>query len=153
MKIRILARVIIFAKDRILLVKNRGMNFWYPPGGEWEFKKETIIEAAKREVKEETGLDVEIIRLLYLQEFHPNSTTIFFETFWLGKPHGKLTQVKNWKDLMHEGLVEEARWFTKDEIQNLQVFPKRLKTTFWERINKFLEEEDPFIGVLGLEQV
>jgi len=48
MKIRILARVVIYNKGKILLVRNKGESFWYPPGGQWEYKKENIIEAARR---------------------------------------------------------------------------------------------------------
>ena len=44
MKIRILARVIIYNKSKILLVRNKGESFWYPPGGQWEYEKENTKE-------------------------------------------------------------------------------------------------------------
>ncbi|MFH1956829.1 MAG: NUDIX domain-containing protein [Patescibacteria group bacterium] len=87
MKIRILARVVIYNKGKILLVRNKGESFWYPPGGQWEYEKENIIEAARREVEEEVGLKVNIEKLLYLQEFRPKKDLKIFpkrlkNTFW-----------------------------------------------------------------------
>lgn len=52
-------------EDAILLVQQRystGELGWALPGGTWEID-ESAEEAARREVKEETGLDVEIVRL------------------------------------------------------------------------------------------
>lgn len=149
MNIRILARVITYdsKENKILLVKNRGTNFWYAPGGQWEHKKETILEAAKREVKEETGLNVEIVCLLYVQEFHATEDTIFFETFWLAKPQIYTKLSKLHMDLDPNGQVETAKWFLQTDLQEIKVFPKRLKDTFWKNIKNFLDQEDPFIGV------
>jgi ADP-ribose pyrophosphatase YjhB (NUDIX family) len=149
MNLRTLARVIVYDKDdnKILLVKNKGTNFWYAPGGEWEFEKENILEAAKREVKEESGLNVEIKKLLYMQEFHATENAIFFETFWLAEPIDNKELDNQHIDLDPNGQVEEARWFGKEDIQELKVFPKRLKNTFWDNIDVFLKSEDPFIGV------
>lgn len=149
MKIKLLARVITYDEDseKILLVKNKGMNFWYPPGGGWEYENENILECAKREVYEETGLHVNIKKMLYLQEFHDSGESIFFETFWLAElSHDQLLN-ENHVDLDPNGNVEVAQWFHKEDLQNLKVFPGRLKSTFWDNIATFLEHEDPFIGV------
>lgn len=144
MKIRILARVVIHNRNKILLVKNKGTNFWYAPGGEWEYEKENIIEAAKREVKEEVGLMVDIKKMLYLQEFRPKKDLIFFESFWLAKlMPGQVYDCKH-ADLDPNGQVEVASWYSKKDLQDMKVFPKRLKNTFWDLINK--KTEDPFIG-------
>jgi 8-oxo-dGTP diphosphatase len=143
MKIRIIVRVVIYNKGKVLLVRNKGENFWYPPGGEWEYKKEKIIEAALREVKEEVGLKVKIERFLYLQEFYPKPGLIFFEIFWLAKLlSGKSLNHKH-VDLDPNGQVEIAVWYSKDDLKNLKVFPKRLKTTFW-NLRK-IKSENPFM--------
>ena len=149
MKIRILARVVTHdsKENKILLVRNKDTKFWYAPGGGWEHEKENILECAKREVKEEADLDVDVLRLLYVQEFHATEDTIFFETFWLAKPAGNTLINEMHIDLDPNGAVEEARWFSKDELQELKVFPKRLKNTFWDNVAKLKETEDPFIGV------
>ena len=149
MNIRILARVVIYNPEdnKILLVKNKGTNFWYAPGGGWEYDKENILQCAEREVTEEVGLSVEIKRILYLQEFHATEDSIFFETFWLAVPKAGTEINENHMDLDPNGQVETGRWFSKEELQDLKVFPKRLKNTFWDNIDKFIIEEDPFIGV------
>jgi 8-oxo-dGTP pyrophosphatase MutT (NUDIX family) len=149
MNVRILARVVTYDHDenKILLVRNRDTNFWYAPGGGWEHERENILQCAQREVKEEAGLDVQVLRLLYMQEFHATPETIFFETFWLAKPNGDVKLSEIHVDLDPNGAVEEARWFSKEEVKDLKVFPKRLKNTFWDIIDFAIEAEDPFIGV------
>lgn len=147
MKLRIVSRAIIYNKNKTLLVKNKNENFWYPPGGAWNYKKEDITQAAIREIKEETNLDIKILRLLYVQEFHPTPDIVFFEVFWLAKLLSKQTLNKNHCDLDPSGQVEAARWFSRSALKNLNVFPRRLKNTFWTKIKRIKNEEDPFIGV------
>jgi ADP-ribose pyrophosphatase YjhB (NUDIX family) len=88
MQTRVLARVVAYDPDaeKILLVRNKGADYWYAPGGGWECERETIEQCAVREVREEAGLAVRLKRLLYLQEFHAKEDLIFFETFWLAVP-------------------------------------------------------------------
>ena len=149
MKIKLLSRVVTYDKNlgKILLVKNKGMNFWYAPGGGWEYESENILECAKREVHEETGLHVDIKKMLYVQEFHESSESIFFETFWLAEPSHDQSLNQNHVDRDPNGNVEAAQWFNKEELQELKVFPKRLKNTFWDNIASVLDSEDSFIGV------
>ncbi|MEM3506619.1 MAG: NUDIX hydrolase [Candidatus Bathyarchaeia archaeon] len=57
---------VIIDKDSVLLVKRKhepGKGLWSIPGGLVELG-ETVREAVKREVKEETGLDVEVVKLI-----------------------------------------------------------------------------------------
>lgn len=149
MDIRILSRVVVYdqKENKILLVKNKGTNFWYAPGGGWEHDKENILQCAEREVVEEVGLEVNIERLLYAQEFHATADTIFFEMFWLAIPKAGAEIDEAHIDLDPNGQVETARWYSKEELQELKVFPKRLKNTFWDNISRMLEDENPFIGV------
>jgi len=149
MDIRILARVVVYdpQENKILLVRNKETNYWYAPGGGWEYNKENILECAKREVKEEVGLAVDIKKMLYLQEFHATRDTIFFEVFWFSIPQEGEKYNKEHIDLDLNGQVEEAKWFSQIELLELKVFPKRLKDSFWKNIETFLEKEDPFIGV------
>ncbi len=149
MKIRLVTRVVTYDSNnrKVLLVKNRDQDFWYPPGGGWDYDKENIVECAEREVLEETGQKVKIIKLLYVQEFHDAQDSISFETVWLAEPTGdtKLDELHIDRDM--DGKVETAKWFSEKELQTIKVFPKRLQDTFWKNIERFLKEEDPFIGV------
>ena len=57
---------LVMEDDKVLLVKRQtepGKGLWSIPGGLVELG-ETILEAAKREVKEETSLDIEIRELI-----------------------------------------------------------------------------------------
>lgn len=149
MNIRLIARAIIYDPKtrKILLVKNKGTDFWYPPGGAWEYEHEHVKECARREVLEETGLDVTIQKLLYVQEFHESDDMIFFETFWLAELayEQSLNQTHTNRDL--KGSVEQAQWFSQENIENLIIFPKRLKNSFWKIIDNVLNTEDPFIDI------
>ena len=144
--LRVLSRVLIIEDQKILLARNKNADFWYPPGGGWEYETETIKECAKREVMEETGYSVDIKDLLWLQEFH-ESGKIFFETFWRAYVSDDNKQtietINDHIDLDPRGAVEEVRWFTAAELEGLKVFPKRVK--HFDDIPANVTQ-DPFIG-------
>lgn len=146
-KLRIISRAVIYSRGKILLAKNRGEKFWYPPGGGWDFQNESIIDAAKREVIEEAGIRIKIIRLLYVQEFHPDAKSIFFEIFWLASPLVGEKLEKGHRDSDAHGQVESVKWFSRKELQNIKIFPERLKSTFWKKLRAIKQSEDPFIGI------
>jgi ADP-ribose pyrophosphatase YjhB (NUDIX family) len=147
-QLRILARALVIHNSKILLVRNKGANFWYPPGGGWEYETETITECASREVKEETGYDVVVDRMLWLQEFHTEGKT-FFETFWLTRLDAPTpeheSELERHIDLDPDGMVEEGRWYTQDELVSLKVFPKRVKD-YGDYLKELPGTKDPFIG-------
>ena len=60
----------ILNDDKILMVCHRTLSraYWTFPGGAVE-KNETFEQAAVREVKEETGLNVNVVRLLFEEEY------------------------------------------------------------------------------------
>jgi len=149
MNLRVVSRAIIYNKDskKILLARNKGADFWYAPGGGWEHDQENIQEAVIREVKEECGLDVATQRLLYAQEFHPTDDEIFLELFWLCHVNKNQISQNNHTDTDPEGEVDEVRWFNQVELQDLKIFPKRLKHSFWKNIQHIMKIEDSFIGV------
>jgi 8-oxo-dGTP diphosphatase len=79
--------VVVNDENKLLLIKNprRG---WELPGGGVE-KGEAIKAAAVREVKEETGIDVELLKFCGV---HQNLTFNFCNNIFIGKPiGGKLT--------------------------------------------------------------
>ncbi|TCL56192.1 ADP-ribose pyrophosphatase YjhB (NUDIX family) [Kineothrix alysoides] len=62
---KIETRAAMFSESKILLVKEQGK--WALPGG-WIDYNETIATSTRREVKEETGLDIEPLRIIAIQD-------------------------------------------------------------------------------------
>ena len=60
---RVSVSAIIFADNRVLLAHRRDIDWWNLPGGGME-AGETVEQAMCREVLEETGLEVEVERLV-----------------------------------------------------------------------------------------
>jgi len=68
--------IIFDKKKRVLLCHRRDMDLWNLPGGGLK-KKESPCEGVKREVKEETGLNIEIIKTSNIY-FKPKEQEIVF---------------------------------------------------------------------------
>jgi len=78
------AYAIILHDGRVLLLRNRSSGKYAFPGGGIEIG-ETIEVALKREVKEETGLDVEMLRFFHFKEhfFYYDPMDEAFHSFML----------------------------------------------------------------------
>jgi 8-oxo-dGTP diphosphatase len=86
MRYGISAGAILVTDERILLVHHQvdgKFDFWVPPGGRLE-GNESICDCAKREVLGETGLNVELDQILYVQEFWEPEYD-FCKFYFLGK--------------------------------------------------------------------
>ena len=151
MRTRIVARAVVLDRDRnaILLVRNKGAEYWYIPGGGWEAERENILECAAREVREETGLEVSIGKFVYQQEFHASADLIVLEAFYMACAVGDVTLDKNHIDTDPDGAVGEARWFTRDEAAAIEIYPKVFETRFWDDLDDIVNGADRFIGVNG----
>ncbi len=67
---RLSARLILVEGGRVLLARHvhpDGRDFWCFPGGGVE-RGERVAEAARREAREELGIDVELLGVAHLQE-------------------------------------------------------------------------------------
>lgn len=129
----------------ILFVRNRDQKWWCVPGGGWNHTRESILECTEREVFEETGVQVNTIKLLYVQTLYikkQNST--WLELFWLAQPVGDTGIPRGHTD--QYGAVSEARWFSKEELQTIIIYPEILKNTFWDIVDNIYQEENRYLG-------
>lgn len=128
---RISAGAIVVRDDRVLLVRHAlpgQYDFWVCPGG-GALGDESLEEAAAREVREETGLEASIGRLLYVEELvHPEARHV---KFWFagevasGEPDcSRPEAVAEW--------IVEARWLARPEFAGTTVFPPMLANRYWQ---------------------
>ncbi len=142
MKHRIRAAVIIVDNNKILLVKHvhpeTGYEWWVPPGGGVEEKDNSVFDCAKRETFEETNLEIDTSQIVYIREFFDNENQkLNIELFMLANHYEGTISLENLKgNGPDEFFIKEVKWFTKEELQNITVFPEILKDTFWNDYKK-----------------
>lgn len=120
------AVVVIINKDKILLIHRfkRGKEYYVLPGGRVE-DGETIEQAAVREVKEETNLDVSLDRKLWEYENEKGGGLEHY--FWATKFTGKLQLGGPEKERMNEKNQYYPEWVLLKKIKELKLFPGAIK--------------------------
>ncbi|MCX6749837.1 MAG: NUDIX domain-containing protein [Candidatus Pacearchaeota archaeon] len=120
MEVRKVSGGIIINDGKILLIKRRhepNKNTWCPPGGFTEKSiNEPVEDCCIREVKEETNIDVEIIKKLDILKFYNKIKDRDEEVhIFLCKP--KSTEI------IVDDEVLDAKWISLNEIDNLNLIP------------------------------
>ena len=107
---------ILIEENQILLVRQKlsEKRSWSLPGGRLE-RGETISEGMIREMKEETGLDVEIIRMLYLCDVETSANTVLHISFLLKRSGGKIQLPNNEFD---ENPIGDVRFVPVTELEH-----------------------------------
>ena len=81
-KLTVRTRAIIFYEGKILVVRHsQGQDFYALPGGHLDWG-ESVHECMKREIVEELGIEPQIGRLLYVNNFTENGTIQSIEFFF-----------------------------------------------------------------------
>jgi 8-oxo-dGTP pyrophosphatase MutT (NUDIX family) len=126
MRERLTARVLLFdPRARILLMKGRlpsGPNApaaWFTVGGGAE-PGETVLEAAAREIREETGFtDAELGPVVWRREgplhLANGELVLFKEHYVVARCAGGEPSRDGW-DAMERALVEDIRWWTLADL-------------------------------------
>ncbi len=148
MRYGISAAALITLHNRLLLVnhqKNGQYDFWVPPGGKLQ-GGESIFDCARRETMEETGLSVELDRIVYIVEYADSS--YHFCKFFIrcATFNGRLTLANREQA---ETFLVDARFLSKGDMERLDVRPAVLKDRFWDD----LDTGFPETRYLGLEQI
>lgn len=121
------ARALIVEGDKLLLCNERGL-FWGLPGGRSEHD-ESLTDAVKREVYEETGLTVDVGNIHAVSEFFRTETNTHFVNVIF---HCRVTDGKIKKDWEDVGGVTECCFFDHDEILKLEkVVPDFVRDGEW----------------------
>lgn len=105
---------ILVENSQMLIVKQKlsEAREWSLPGGRLE-RGETLAWALKREFKEETGLDVQVEKLLYLCDVDASSRTILHITFLVTRTGGEIILPTNEYD---ENPIHDVKFVPIDEL-------------------------------------
>lgn len=123
---RLAARALIVHDDRLLLVNayaNHHMGLWCAPGGGVE-RGQSLPDNLKREVFEETGLEIEVGALAMVNEFHdPKGTFHQVDLMFHCRLKGGVI-APDWKDVA--GVVNKWSWATREEMAQMTIKPSGL---------------------------
>lgn len=122
------ATTFVVNDGKVLLIKHTKLRMWLPPGGHIE-SNELPEDAALREVKEETGLNIELIgkkcdgcktnscgyllppQHLLLEDIEPGHQHI--DMIYFAKANSsELNKKDGWT---------EAKWFSKDDLDSKEI--------------------------------
>lgn len=107
--------------DRLLMVRHRGINatdtFWCPPGGGAQFS-ETAPDALTREFLEETGLEIEIGDMLFVNEFMQPPLHAMELFFTIRVTGGLLRQGIDPEMSLAGQIIEDVRLMSFEEIKS-----------------------------------
>ncbi len=127
---RISAGGIVIQDDKVLMVRLHEpgqYDFWVMPGGGIE-GGEGIFRAAEREVWEETSLTVKAEKIAYVEELIDEGRYVC--KFWV-----VCRFVSGNLSLEHkearEACLQEARFFSQEELQGMEAFPTIVKDQLW----------------------
>jgi len=120
MEIRKISGGIVINCGKILLIKRRyepNKNTWCPPGGFTEKSiNESVEDCCIREIKEETNIDVDIIKKLDILKFYNKIKDRNEEI------HVFLCKPKSTEIIVNEEVLD-AKWIKLDEISTLDLIP------------------------------
>ncbi|EKE19582.1 MAG: MutT/NUDIX family phosphohydrolase [uncultured bacterium] len=137
---RNVVRAIIIRGDSLLTIKRvkGGETYWVFPGGGVE-NGENHVEALKRECKEELGLDVEVLELMFEYTFantkFGEQEEYFYRCEILSGDLGTGDGPEYTQPSIETGSYEPM-WMKLNEMKNLDVRPSEVK----EKLEKYADE-------------
>lgn len=127
-------------RGELLLIERTDNGLWALPGGAQDLG-ESVLQAARREVREETGIEVEIIGLsgIYSDPRHViaydnGEVRQEFSLCFRAKPVGG--------ELRASSESRQARWISPDSLPDLDIHPSmRLRIT-----HALTRQSHPYLG-------
>ena len=148
---RIRAAAIVVDQDKLLMVRHetpeKGKTFWIPPGGGVE-GEESIFDCAKREVMEETGVDVDLDRVVYVRQWVDTELDYHNVEFFIlaNGSRGMPAPGSDPGDSPFTLMITDAKFVSREEMQDINVHPDMLRDEFWDH----LQQGFPQMAYLGV---
>jgi len=116
----------IFHKDKVLLVHHRKLDLWLPVGGHID-PNETPDQALRREIKEETQLDVEILNKTKILANKPMAVPFHADVHSVGDHDhyclNYICKALNPEQLKINPELKNVDWFSKQDLNKDFVIP------------------------------
>ena len=132
-------RVIVLDEDnRILMIKQEHpeRTVWMVPGGGIE-EGENSAQAAVREVREETGLEVEILGLIWHVEEVSQRGQRFVNFFRASLRGGKPALGHDPELSESEQVLADLRFMSREEVADLEnLYPEFLREELWQHLEQ-----------------
>ena len=117
-KLRVRVSGLLIEEEKILLVKHKGLgggHLWAPPGGGMEYGS-SAEENLKREFLEETGLEVRVLKLQFVNEFIKSPLHAIELFFLVEREGGKLKLGSDPESDKNHQILEAINFFSFAEI-------------------------------------
>jgi len=127
-RVAVVASCLVKQNDKYLMVQERqpmAYGLWNLPTGHVD-KGEDVKETAIRETKEETGLDVRLIKEIAL--YHESTTQAVKHVFAADIIGGEIMQPND--------EIMDIKWLTFDQVKDLQKNGKLRRPWVWDVIQK-----------------
>jgi ADP-ribose pyrophosphatase YjhB (NUDIX family) len=127
-------------RDRVLLIRRTDNGLWALPGGAQDFG-EYIAETARRETREEAGVDIEVVDVVGIYT-NPNHLVEYSD----GEVRQQFSICFRARYLSGDPTTSdesaEVRWIAKDELDTLRIHPSmRLRID-----HGYEDRAKPYIG-------
>lgn len=147
MKTRLRVGVVLIEEAKVLVVRmhrEEGEDIYVFPGGGVD-ENEGIFEAAIREVKEETNLNLEIVKILYLKDLYSDNDRAV-EIVMLGKiKGGSLAKGRDPED-KGKNILKDIGFIDIKDIEKLNFHPKQIKDILYSDFKKNFSEDTKYLG-------